>query len=179
MKRILKSKKGLSLLEGLLALMLLALVATGAFSVLLSTSRKSSEPDIREEMALAVERAQQMLQVYVFPNALYPDSSAMYSDFGSYTYNISRGLCENETTDFATLGVGSHNIECLLPPICDRSNSSFIYDVSTGSSAALRPRSFDQAKVKKADGTDSPVTNTVSSDEINVSFSIKCNGYTL
>ena len=49
MKKILKSKKGVTILEGLIALALLALVATGTFAVLLSSSRKSSQPDIRED----------------------------------------------------------------------------------------------------------------------------------
>ena len=45
-----KNKKGVTILEGLIALGLLAAVSVGIFGVLLSLSRKSYEPDIREEM---------------------------------------------------------------------------------------------------------------------------------
>lgn len=55
-KYILKNKKGVTLLEGLIALALLAIVATGTFSVLLSASRKTSSPDMREELVFAVEK---------------------------------------------------------------------------------------------------------------------------
>ena len=57
MKRILSKKTGVTILEGLIALGLLALVAAGTFGVLLSVSRKAGSPDIRESMILAVERA--------------------------------------------------------------------------------------------------------------------------
>lgn len=176
MKRILKSKKGLSLLEGLIALMLLALVATGAFTVLLSTSRKTSEPDIREEMALAVEKAQQMLQIYVYPDT---DFSELETDIGSHTVNFSQGLCGTETEGVA-LDVGTHGISCLLPPVCDEANSSFVYMVSEVAGAGQRPRHYDMAKQKYADGTSSSTTpNMGSNTERKVEFTIVCNGYTL
>lgn len=176
MKRILKSKKGLSLLEGLIALMLLALVATGAFTVLLSTSRKTSEPDIREEMALAVEKAQQMLQIYVYPDTDFDD---LKTDIGSHTVNFAQGLCGTETEGAAlTLG-GTHDISCLLPPVCDEANSSFVYKVTEVGGAGQRPRSLDQAKVKGWDGTPTSNPNTGSNTERKVEFTIVCNGYTL
>ena len=61
-RKILKNRKGVTLLEGLIALVLLAMVTTGTFAVLLSTSRRSAQPDIREEMTFAVERAMNKLQ---------------------------------------------------------------------------------------------------------------------
>ena len=64
LKRVLTKKKGVTILEGLIALGLLALVAAGTFGVLLSVARKSGAPDIREEMVLAVERANDQLQMY-------------------------------------------------------------------------------------------------------------------
>ncbi len=172
MKRILKSKKGVSLLEGLIALMLLAIVATGTFGVLLSTSRKSSAPDMREEMALAVDRAQQMLQVYVNAN-----KDNISSDFGdTYATQILSGLCGDDTTPLAE---GEHKINCLLPHQCDvNNNSGFIYKVSEVSNA-FRPRTTDLAKKKKEDGTDDAVVNNVAATEIQVEFLISCNGYTL
>ena len=59
---ILKNKKGVTLLEGMIAILLLSVVTLGTFGVVLSSSRKVSQPDIREEMILAVEQAHHFLQ---------------------------------------------------------------------------------------------------------------------
>lgn len=64
MKRSLKNKKGVTILEGLIALMLLALISVGTFSVLLSSSRKTASPDLREDMTLSIERAHHALQAF-------------------------------------------------------------------------------------------------------------------
>ncbi len=63
MNILLHDQKGVTVLEGLIALLLLAVISIGTFGVLLSASRKTTEPDIREEMILAVERANQALRV--------------------------------------------------------------------------------------------------------------------
>lgn len=178
MKKILKSKKGVTILEGLIALALLALVATGTFAVLLSASRTSSQPDIREEMALAVEKAAQKLQVYVYPDGFDPD------DVDDISTAVTKGLCGTQDALYV-LDEGEHNIDCLLPPICDANNSSFTYTVdnlTTGlpktTSSAIPMRTFDQMQKKNADG------NNAGAD-INgeyartVTFEITCNGFTL
>lgn len=171
MRKILKSKKGVSLLEGLIALLLLAIVATGTFGVLLSTSRKSSAPDIREEMALAVEKAQQMLQVYVYPKSATDEM--MRDDIGSiYAGNIMGGLCGDESHGYVYFEVplydGRHDIDCLLPPMCDPNNSEFYYTVSRTANTGFRKNMRDNDKA-----------DTSSADEIKVTFSISCNGYSL
>ena len=181
--RFLKSKKGVTLLEGLIALMLLALVASASFAVLLSASRKSGGPDIREEMALAVERATKLLQAHVF--------AATPSDYNDYQ----NGLCGGEAS--STLSTGTHNINCMLPPICDRNNgSSFSYTVST---VALKERTddigqenFSSYEVRDNDrldgiqttddnvwGISSGLANSFEKPTYKVQFDITCNGFTL
>ena len=179
MKKILKSKKGVTILEGLIALALLALVATGTFAVLLSASRTSSQPDIREEMALAVEKAAQKLQVYVYPDGFDPD------DVDGISTAVTKGLCGTQDALYV-LEEGKHNIDCLLPPICDANKSSFTYTVeelTTGlpktTSSAMPMRTSDQMQKKDPDG------NNVGEEDIDgeyartVTFEITCNGFTL
>lgn len=115
MNRFLKNKKGVTILEGLIALGLLAMVAGGTFGVLLSVSRKASQPDIREEMVLAVERANEQLQMY----------TGKFSNGDSHT----SGLCGNDTSPLST---DVHFITCMLPAICDVGKSSFSYKVENG-----------------------------------------------
>ncbi|MCQ2410846.1 MAG: hypothetical protein MJ053_05115 [Elusimicrobiaceae bacterium] len=118
--RNLKSRDGVTILEGLIALGLLATIAVGILGVLLSVSRKNIRPDIREEMVLAVEKAQGKLQLYTALN--------MDEDIPS---NYPQGLCGGDTQPLS-LGV-THDIECMLPAICDKNRSDFLYTIASGS----------------------------------------------
>ena len=62
MNRFLKNKKGVTLLEGLIAIGLLAMVSVSTFSVLLSISRRAKQPDLREDMLLSIEKTNAELQ---------------------------------------------------------------------------------------------------------------------
>lgn len=152
MNRLLKNKKGVTILEGLIALGLLALVAGGTFGVLLSVSRKSSQPDIREEMLLAVERANEQLQMYASGN-----TTNLPSEYQN-------GLCKNG--DVSLVG-GPHNIKCMLPAICDRDNSEFSYTVTSGNITVV---GFPTNNSYSAATFTAPKK---------ITFDITCNGFTL
>lgn len=110
----LKSKSGVTVLEGVIALGLLALVMAGSFGVLLSSSRQTMEPDIYEEMILAVEKANDMLKEYA---ANYSYDTFLKDKTQKYHLDEFRnGLCPE--TAFSDLN-------CLLPAICDLSTSEF------------------------------------------------------
>ncbi len=176
MKKFLANKKGVTVLEGLIAMTLLALVATGTFGVLLSVSRKSAQPDLREEMALAIDKAAQKLQAYVFP-------SGMGSNLEALNSNLTRGLCGTEPSINTVLSTGAHNIDCLLPPICDGNSSSFTYTVSnmatglTGESASLR--AVDRLKQRNASGEATSTQDINGQSVRQITFNITCNGFTL
>ena len=158
MKKFLHSRKGVTLLEGLIALLLLAVVATGTFGVLLSTSRKSSGPDLREEMSLAVLRAKHDLEIG--KNSI--DAGTVYS-----------GPCENDLAPFDD--ISSHNINCLLPPICDRNTSSFTYDVVVDQ--CINRTNVDQMS---EDFIDFGICgNATDFEYYKLEFDITCNGFTL
>lgn len=159
MKCLLKNKAGVTILEGLIALGLLALVAGGTFGVLLSMSRKASQPDIREEMLLAVERASEQLQVYT-------NSSA-----SNVPENFKSGLCGSETSFSNVLSIeNNHDIGCMLPAICDRNNSEFSYQVTEDT---FSPDGFPAATVTAYRANPNSLTTK------RISFTIKCNGFTL
>lgn len=155
-KRLLRNKAGVTILEGLIALGLLALVAGGTFGVLLSVSRKSSQPDIREEMLLAVERANEQLQIYTNPSATnLPD-------------DFKNGLCGGESLSSVLSTGGEHEIACMLPAICDRNNSEFSYQVTE---STFSPDGFPTSADYRAHSD--PLKKTT------ITFTIKCNGFTL
>ena len=95
LKRIFRKRKGVTILEGLISLGLLALVASGTFGVLLSISRQASSPDIREEMVWAVERAHEQLQMY----------AAEIQSAGGVEFSLANGLCGNASVNRVTLNV--------------------------------------------------------------------------
>ena len=186
-KKIFGNKKGVTLLEGLIALTLLAMVTVGVFAVLVSSSRKSEGPDIHEEMALAVEKANKLLQGYVHQKNIAPSELPAH------------GLCGySDETD--PLSTGLHDITCLLPNICNRpsgghdntSNWFFkyqilpaaVYQLSSASSGKDQPRTLlsstkDALSINSSDTEKSDGLTSLGPGMLEVNFSINCNGFSL
>ena len=162
MKHIFKNKLGITLLEGLIALGLLSLAATATFGVLLSTSRKSSRSDIREEMLWAVERAHERLQMY---NGL---SDTEVQSMPS----AQQGLCGATNPYRHPLDTGDpHTITCMLPPLCDlQRDSSFAYTVTLEDMQGVQHSLFN-GDVNEVSG---PLFQRK-----HIAFDIRCNGFTL
>ena len=170
LKRVLTKKKGVTILEGLIALGLLALVAAGTFGVLLSVARKSGAPDIREEMVLAVERANDQLQIYSSGIVSGMTNSKLYEQYANGMCGGSLIPAEVKVSDSSPMSLDSHNIKCMLPPLCDYSNSTFTYTV--------REASFTTHNY----GASNMVTDYASAFPTKgrqVTFNITCNGFTL
>ena len=149
-KRIVKNKWGVTLLEGLIAMGLLALVAAGTFGVLLSISRQTATTDLRDEMLLAIENATEQLQRYA-------------------NSTESGGLCGDDSDPLsASDGTIWHGINCMLPPICDTDASSeFSYQVVEDDSL--------KSYLSGVNDREKIAAVTVR----NIKFRIRCNGYTL
>ena len=164
MRHILHNKKGVTLLEGLIAMALLALVAAGTFGVLLSVSHKAGRPDIREEMALAVEKASDQLQVFA-QNQNNVELSIQ-----------AHKLCDTDSFD-DPLQLGEHDIACLLPVICDRSGnkSTFKYTVSNSNTNFKSDNGGNKTYIADTNYINSATSVT----HRRVDFNITCNGFAL
>ncbi len=163
---IFKNKKGVTILEGLIALGILAMVSVGIFGVLLSISRKSTDTDVREEMVLAVDRAYKGLQLYSFN--LHPLSTS--SGWLPNTYP--HGLCADAgiIDDHPMNTDVWHDISCMLPPICDRDpNQSYF---------RYKPFHMMPELLTDIKSTDMMYNQHVLS-MTGVEIRIKCNGFTL
>ena len=193
MKKYLSAKAGVTILEGVIALGLLALVTAGAFGVLLSAARQGSEPDLREEMALAVGKVNDLLKMY------------QETQLGGIAYRyvptkFASGLCSGEDVEdeYRTfeasgdgpLGGGKHTINCMLPPICDRSNgSTFVYEVMgpTQLSSNSRLKWSDLEGDRNSGGGTHSYGNddyytmapAESANVLEIRYTIRCNGYEL
>jgi len=159
MKHVL-NKKGVTILEGLIALLLLAMIAMGTFGVLLSSSRKSSTPDLREDMMYSMERAYHALQAFsptlssdfdpatndnAFVNSKRTPASTIESiHMSNYTPahpdDFWSALDNEDTNGFtgSTL-CGPTTLQCqpnniskvgMMSVLCDPSKSEFTYTVS-------------------------------------------------
>ena len=174
MKKLLKSKAGVTILEGVIALGLLAVITGGAFGVLLSVSRQGTHPDVQEEMVWAVEKVNDLLKVY----ATYGTEEASLIASGL------EGSCLANGTDPLD-DSSTHTINCMLPPICDENNnSSFTYSVSKDNGAFTVPLNpdtdveGDSGTIKYASAyglSELPGPSQL----IRITYNIRCNGYEL
>lgn len=167
--KFLHGKAGVTVLEGVIALGLLAVVTAGAFGVLASASRKSSQPDMREEMTFAVERAKDLLQMYkddgdnvgiptIYQNGLCTNKQDPKNE--NLLIMDANPLRKNE----------EHNIICMLPLICDptHSGSGFTYEVLSPTLLGSENHYLKKSASLETD----PVVQKIT-------FTISCNGYEL
>ena len=167
-KKFLTKKAGITLLEGLIAMGLLALIASGTFGVLLSVSRKTDQPDRREDMVYAVERVNDLLSAnaYIVQGASEEAPTYLHGILCSATH------AENKKP----LQTGWHNVDCLLPPSCDAALSSFRYYVSNASVSLSSLPASQRESNKIVEGAGAA---NVSVPELKISYDIQCNGYSL
>lgn len=173
MKRILTAKDGVTLLEGVIALGLLALVAGGAFAVLLSASRQTTQPDIREEVVLTVKGINDRLQAL----SLYRDSD-LATDFGGYVPSTLGSGQDSLGAELGMVGLSwgtityqnSNTITVptkYLPPICDKNKSSFTRTIQ------WTPRPILTGTYEKN------FSQMSAAGDYDIKYDIVCNGYQL
>lgn len=111
-----KNIKGYTIIEAVIAMLLVSVVVGGIFSALMASRRAIIDPSYKEEMVFAVESANNLLKNYVT------------SDKSKVTDDLRSGLCDDGTVD--AISVGTHDIKCLLPDVCNPTTSSFTYTVT-------------------------------------------------
>ncbi len=145
-----KNKKGFTLLESLMSMLIVAIIAGGVFATLMSARRAISQPTYREDMLFALESAKDMFQNFAVNNVADNSTSWLVKDIAEERF------CGNS---ISTLISGNDvNINCLLPETCGIDNSSFTLRV-----------------LRKYDSSHNPPTNS----PYEVFFRIVCNGETL
>lgn len=105
------NKKGYTIVEGIIAMLLVAIMVGGIFTALMASRRAIIEPSYREEMLYTVESLSNQLKNYV-------DAEGNLDS-----------LCGS--TD--PLSNGDHDCSSMLPDVCktgDGYNSSLTYNVS-------------------------------------------------
>lgn len=169
-KKFLSKKTGVTLLEGLIAIALLALVASGTFGVLLSVSRKSDQPDRREDMIYAIEGLNDLLK-----SAAY----YMHSNTDKITNtDIKNALCQDDQP----LKAGEHTVDCLLPKSCDSRTSTFKYTVSSKNIVLKDLPGIDKSVTFQNAamvGSSNPTSSDGKLPGISITYNLVCNGYSL
>ena len=190
MKKILKNKAGVTILEGVIALGLLALVMAGAFGVLLSTSRQTMQPDFYEEMSLAGEKASDVLKEYITVNKIGGED---LDNLESKVQPHRGGGSDAELNyQLGPCGADSYDLKCLLPPICNESGSEFRYQLTNNADFDYWPTNEDgiawegrgnpQMYSAGSSGTfamQRDSTQYTGNPAVAVQLYVKCNGYQL
>ncbi len=104
------NKKGYTIVEGIIAMLLVAIMVGGIFTALMASRRAIIEPSYREEMLYTVESLSNQLKNYV-------DAEG-----------IGDSLCGSTTP----LSNGEHDCTSMLPDVCRTDgdyNSSLTYNV--------------------------------------------------
>jgi len=115
-----KKRKGQSLIEVTVAVLISAVTATGIFSVILSTKYSHARADSKDSAAIVFRAAQEYLKPYVSVAAY---DTAYVSSF-LQNQNI---YGEN----FWALADGHHNMDFILVNMPQFTGASLSYDVST------------------------------------------------
>ncbi|MBR1981021.1 hypothetical protein [Candidatus Proelusimicrobium excrementi] len=125
------NKKGYTIVEGIIAMLLVAIMVGGIFTALMASRRAIIEPSYREEMLYAVESLSNQLKNYV-------DAEGAVAS-----------LCGSTTP----LENGDHDCSSMLPDVCRTDggyNSSLTYNVSglsvTGGTGGFSP-TVNQIKI--------------------------------
>lgn len=116
-----KQRKGQSLIEVTVAVLISAVTATGVFSVILSTKYSHVKADNRESAAIIFRSAQEYLKPYVSAAAT---NSSYVSDF------LPRGQNIFGESGWA-LADGTHNLNFLMYNMPQLSGATLTYTVST------------------------------------------------
>jgi|GEM_PF-3607305 type II secretory pathway pseudopilin PulG len=122
-----KRCSGFTIVEALIAITVLTIIVAAIFSVLTTSLRSVKQPTVREESVLAIEKASDLLKIYVDKDVYEGSYSEIPSDYQN-------GLCHDDgITDTTPMSVAGspHNIACLIPDVCRTVDSTFTYTVST------------------------------------------------
>jgi type II secretory pathway pseudopilin PulG len=128
-----KSNKGMTMVEAVIAVIVAAVASAAIFSVLFSTTVSEKKVDSREEAAVILKKASEMLKMYVSE-----DTSLIPVAYRS-------GLCGGDSTP---MSAGDHTIDCLLDNSILNTPRSFTYTVTdiadcAGSGMTCKKVSFD------------------------------------
>lgn len=124
--------KGFTLAEALVAMLLVAVMAAGIITALMSTKRAIIAPSNKEDMIFAIEKAASLLQ-------MADEDDTVSGIFGPFNpANCSQSNCCSSTNLALALtpecdktsGDDCHMINCLKPFSCQAPGDFFAYDVS-------------------------------------------------
>lgn len=118
--------KGFTLAEALIAMLLVAVMAAGIITALMSTKRAITTPSNKEDMVFAIETLNTYLQTATTATAVRCTQDTNFTYALEETPSCSGAI--NANSGYLT---ACHNVRCLLPRSCDTNDTSsyFVYNV--------------------------------------------------
>jgi prepilin-type N-terminal cleavage/methylation domain-containing protein len=116
--RKLMNKKGFTIIESVVAMLLVAVIVGGVFTALMASRRAIIEPGNKESMAFAMDSVYERLKTNI----------RVESGTNDIDNGVGSGPCS--VTNPLSTGTGK-DVSCLLPDVCAQdATASFKYDIS-------------------------------------------------
>lgn len=113
------NNKGFTLAEALISMLLVAIMAAGIITALMSTKRAISAPSNREDLVFTIEAINSRLQTATTSSAKLSEDSSSFSSALSLTPNCTSAV---NSGVIANIKTNCHNLTTLLPASCSSSS---------------------------------------------------------
>ncbi|WP_424244089.1 type II secretory pathway pseudopilin PulG [Elusimicrobium posterum] len=153
MNNIFKNKKGITIAEALISMVLLAMITVGIYGVIMASMRSAKKPNSREEIAFAIDHVNTILKSRITRENLSVNSFNICRSGGTANYGNPSVFNITNCTD----------PQRFLPEMCDASQSTFEYTVTITNYPLI-----------KTDVNGNPYTEN--KENYSISFNVSCNG---
>jgi Tfp pilus assembly protein PilV len=114
-----KHNKGFTIIEAVIAMLLVAVITGGVFTALMAARRAIIEPSYKEDMAFAAEGVLNELKTNV-------------------SFSNSKGVGNDPCNTSSPLSLTTHRIDCRLPAACNTDGSQMAYTVNNNTYTVVK-----------------------------------------
>lgn len=118
------NNKGFTLAEALISMLLVAIMAAGIITALMSTKRAISAPSNREDLVFTIDAINSRLQTATTSTAKLSDDASTFPYALSLTPNCTSAVNSGVV---ATIKTNCHNLTSLLPASCGITGGASYY----------------------------------------------------
>ena len=118
------NNKGFTLAEALVAMILIAVMAAGIITALMSTKRAITMPSNKEDIYLAIETSKSFLQSAATTATICDNDNDNFGSALELTPDCTTAVANN-----GSITEKCHNLACKAPPACQGNDDYFVYGV--------------------------------------------------
>ena len=119
------NNKGFTLAEALVAMILIAVMAAGIITALMSTKRAITMPSNKEDIYLAIETSKSFLQSATTTATICNNDT--FESALQETPDCATAIANNSS--ISSITAKCHDLACKAPPACQGNGDYFVYSV--------------------------------------------------